>query len=209
MGDSAASGGYLVAVGADAIVAEPSTLTGSIGVFALKPDLSGLLAKLTVQREQYARGQNAGVESVMRPWTASERAAVEKQIETFYALFVDRVAEGRKLPRAEIEPLAGGRVWTGRQAFDRRLVDRLGSLEDALALARERAHLAPDEPVEVRRAGGGADLGTLVGDAVLAAAPPARLTNALLAVPEVRALALLSEMGVVLALPVEWVLPRD
>jgi protease IV len=209
MGDSAASGGYLVAVGADAIVAEPSTLTGSIGVFALKPDLSGLLAKLTVQREQYARGQNAGVESVMRPWTASERAAVEKQIETFYALFVDRVAEGRKLPRAEIEPLAGGRVWTGRQAFDRRLVDRLGSLEDALALARERAHLAPDEPVEVRRAGGGTDLGTLVGDAVVAAAPASRLADALLAVPEVRALALLSEMGVVLALPVDWVRPGN
>ncbi|HEY6002461.1 MAG TPA: signal peptide peptidase SppA, partial [Anaeromyxobacter sp.] len=154
MGDIAASGGYLVAVGAEAIVAEPSTLTGSIGVFALKPDLSGLLAKISVSREAYARGENAQLSSVAKPWSAAERKAVEKQVDVFYALFLERVAEGRKLARADVEPLAGGRVWTGKQAFDRRLVDRLGSLDDALALARARARLGGPDDVEVRRAGG-------------------------------------------------------
>lgn len=207
MGDAAASGGYLVAVAADAIVAEPSTLTGSIGVFALKPDLSGLLAKLSVPREAFARGENAQIMSLAKPWTASERSAIEKQIEAFYRLFVERVAEGRKLTRAEVEPLAGGRVWTGRQAFERRLVDRLGSLEDALALAKEHARLGPGDEVEIRRTGSDPDLETTVGGALAAAAPPDPLARFLSALPEVRALALLSELGPLLALPPEWVLP--
>jgi protease-4 len=207
MGDVAASGGYLVAAGADAIVAEPSTLTGSIGVFALKPDLSGLLAKLQVAREGHPRGENAQLASVAKAWTASERRAVERQIDVFYGLFLDRVAEGRKLPREEVEKIAGGRVWTGRQAFDRRLVDALGSLQDAVTLARERAKLASGAFVEVRRADSGeGDLGGLALDGG-AAAPPG-LLGAALALPEVRALAALGEMGAILALPVEWVLPR-
>ncbi len=210
MGVLAASGGSLVAVGADTIVAEPSTLTGSIGVFAVKPDLSGLLAKLSVSREAYARGENAGWKSILKPWSASERRVVEKQIDEFYRLFVDRVAEGRKLPREEIEGLAGGRVWTGKQAFERRLVDRLGSVHDAIALARERARLGPDDWVEVRRtAPSSGDLGDVLGEALAAAAsasqPP--LSRALAAVPEVRALAVLGELGPVLALPVDWVSP--
>ncbi len=206
MGDLAASGGYLVAVGADTILAEPSTLTGSIGVFALKPDLSGLLQKLSIARESYVRGENAQYTSLVKPWSASERRVVERQIDVFYALFVSRVAEGRKIPRAEVEPLAGGRVWTGKQAFDRRLVDRLGTLTDAIVLAAERAHLSPDDAVDIRRASDGpGDFADLVqGADAAAAAPIARVLSAL---PEVRALALLSEMGPVLALPVEWVLP--
>jgi protease-4 len=207
MGDLAASGGYLVAVGADAIVAEPSTLTGSIGVFAVKPDLSGLLAKLSLAREAYARGENAQFASIAKPWSASERQAVEKQIDVFYRLFVDRVAEGRKLARAEVEPLAGGRVWTGKQAFERRLVDRLGSLDDALALARERARLGGPDDVAVRRTGGATDFGTTLAGALAALSPPDPVARALAALPEVGALALLSEMGPVLALPPEWVLP--
>jgi protease IV len=207
MGDLAASGGYLVAVAADAIVAEPSTLTGSIGVFAVKPDLSGLLSKISVTREAYTRGENAQLESIAKPWTPAERQAVEKQIDVFYRLFVDRVAEGRKLPRAEIEPLAGGRVWTGKQAFDRRLVDRLGSLDDALALARERARLGGPDDVAVRRTGGGGDFATTLAGAVASLAPPDPVARALAALPEVGALALLAEMGPVLALPPEWVLP--
>ena len=207
MGDVAASGGYLVAVGADAVVAEPSTLTGSIGVFAAKPDLSGLLAKLSLSREAFTRGENAQVASVAKPWTASERRAVEKQIDGFYGLFLDRVAEGRKLPRSEVEALAGGRVWTGKQAFDRKLVDRLGSLEDAVALARERARLGGPDDVEVRRTGSAAGPREAVEGTLAALAPPDPLAAAVAALPEVRALALLSEMGPVLALPPEWVLP--
>ena len=97
MGDVAASGGYLVAAGADAIVAEPSTLTGSIGVFAAKPDLGGLLERLSVHREAAARGEKAAARSLLRPWTEAERAAVQRQVDAFYALFLDRVAEGREL----------------------------------------------------------------------------------------------------------------
>jgi len=208
MGDAAASGGYLVAVGADAIVAEPSTLTGSIGVFVLKPDLSGLLAKLSVAREAWARGENAQYGSFARPWSAAERRAIDRQLDAFYRLFVDRVAEGRKLPREEIASLAGGRVWTGKQAFDRKLVDRLGSLDDAIALARERARLGPGAHVEIRRTDAGpGGPGDLLQGALDAAAAEGPLERALSMLPEVRALALLAELGPVLALPVEWVVP--
>jgi protease-4 len=209
MGDLAASGGYLVAVGADAIVAEPSTLTGSIGVFALKPEVSGLLAKLSVTREAFRRGENAELTSLAKPWSASERAAVERLVDGFYGLFLDRVAEGRRLSREEVERVAGGRVWTGSQAVERRLVDRLGSLEDAVALARERARLRPRDAVEVRRAKGeGAGPLGLFDAATRAAAPEPPIAALAALVPELRALSLLSELGPVLALPVEWVAPE-
>ncbi len=208
MGDVAASGGYLAAVGADAIVAEPSTITGSIGVFALKPDLSGLLAKLSVARAASSRGENAQWRSFAKPWTASERRAIEKQVDGFYRSFVERVAEGRKLSREEAELLAGGRVWTGKQAFDRRLVDRLGSVQDAIALARERAGLGPAAWVEIRRTASAAgDLGDVLTEAAadVAAAGEPPLARALAALPELRVLALLEQLGPVVALPVEWV----
>jgi protease-4 len=206
MGDLAASGGYLAAVGADAIVAEPSTLTGSIGVFAVKPDLSGLLAKLSVEREAYARGQIAQLHSAAKPWTDAERRAVERQIDTFYRLFIERVAAGRRLSPEAVAAVAGGRVWTGRQAAERGLVDRLGSLEDALAMARERAGLGAEE-AEVRRTGRGGGPGVLAGALAQAAETP--LTRAVASIPEVRALSLLSEIGPVVALPVEWVAPAS
>jgi protease-4 len=212
MGDLAASGGYLAALGADAILAEPSTLTGSIGVFVLKPDLSRLLGKLGIGREAWARGANAQLGSPAKPWTAQERRAVERQIDAFYKLFVDRVAEGRRLPRERAEAVAGGRVWTGKQAVERGLVDALGSLEDAIALAAQGAGV-PRRDVEVRRAEGGEGSGLLAGALVRAAAPlsralePAPLERAIAAIPEVRTLEVLSAMGPILALPVEWVAP--
>jgi protease-4 len=203
MGDVAASGGYLAAAGAETIVAEPTTLTGSIGVFILKPELSGLLAKLGVKRDASGRGELSQIESFAKPWTEKERKAVEKQIEAFYGTFVDRVATGRKMPREKVEAVAGGRVWTGRQAAERGLVDRLGSLDDAIAMALARTGLSRED-VAVRRAGGGA------GDALAASAgalSTGPLERALGSIPEVRAVAALSEMGTVLALPVEWVTP--
>ena len=205
MGDLAASGGYLVAVGAERIIAQPSTLTGSIGVFVLKPELSGLLEKLSVHREVQTRGKNADIASLARPWTTEERALVEKQVDVVYANFLDRVVEGRALPRAEIEKVAGGRVWTGRQALERKLVDQLGGLGDAVAAARQRAGLGPDEVVEVRRIGGGwSDFRLSAGLKALAGEEPLlRRTGALF--PELRTAALLLELGPMLALPVEWV----
>jgi protease IV len=207
MGDAAASGGYLVAVGADAIVAEPSTLTGSIGVFALKPDLSGLLAKLSIHRESYVRGENAQLASTTKPWSDSERRAVERQVEAFYRIFVERVAAARGLPPDELERLAAGRVWTGRQAHDRRLVDRLGSVDDAIAMAMERARLRPGDHVEIRRTATGAAGLSALAHGAAAAAPAGSLARALGALPEVRAMAVLAELGPVVALPAEWVIP--
>jgi protease-4 len=206
LGDVAASGGYLVAAGADAIVAEASTVTGSIGVFALKPDLSGLLGKLAVSREAYARGQNAEVTTLARPWSEGERAAVEKQVDAVYEVFLSRVTQGRRLPREEVERLAGGRVWTGRQALERGLVDRLGSLSDAIQLARERAGLGPGALVEVTPVRGA--IWRLGDRAIEALSSPAPFARTLAAVPELRAASALSEMGTVLALPLEWVAPE-
>jgi len=208
MGDVAASAGYLVAVGAGTIVAEPSTITGSIGVFALKPDLSGLLERLSVKRESSVRGENAGFASLVKPWTPSERAAIQKAIDQYYAAFVEKVARGRGLTTAEVEAVAGGRVWSGRAARERRLVDRLGSLEASIGLAREQAGLAPDDLVTVRRAGEtGAGLAGPVR--ALARSVPAldAVERAAALFPELTALSVLSELGPVLALPERWVVP--
>ena len=204
MGDYAASGGYLAAAAAETIIAEPSTLTGSIGVFVLKPEVSGLLAKLGISRVGFARGDLSQLTSIGRKWTDKERQAVERQVEQFYGLFVARVAEGRKLPREKVDAVAGGRVWTGKQAIERGLVDRLGSLEDAIALAAKRARIDRAE-AEVRRSEpeGGA---SLISGAV-AQATRGPVERAVDAIPELRALALLSEMGPVLALPLDWVVP--
>jgi protease-4 len=207
MGDVAASGGYLAAVGAERILAEPSTLTGSIGVFVLKPELSGLLEKLSVHRDVQTRGRNADLTTLARPWRDEERALVARQVDAVYATFLDRVVEGRALPRAEVERVAGGRVWTGQQALTRRLVDQLGGLEEAVAVARSRAGLPADADVEVRRSGGDwRDLQVSLGAAVMTGGEAVlRRTAALF--PELGAAALLLELGPVLALPVEWVAP--
>jgi protease-4 len=149
MGDVAASGGYYVAVGADVIFAEPSTLTGSIGVFAGKVDASALLARFGVDTELFARGERADFFTPFRPWTPGERAVVEGVVEAFYEAFLQRVAAGRRLSRDEVHELAQGRVWTGAQARERRLVDSLGGLDAALREARKRAGLPEDAAITV------------------------------------------------------------
>jgi protease-4 len=210
-GDVAASGGYLVASAADAIVAQPSTLTGSIGVFALKPDLSGLLAKLSIGRDVSTRGENAQILSLARPWSAAERALLQTQVERLYRTFLDRVAEGRRMPVEEVEAVAAGRVWTGQQAFDRRLVDRLGTLVDAVALAREKAGLGPEDPFELLRFPAGPGRLARLAAAALAAGEAGEggesLLRAAAELPEVRTAAALAEMGPLVALPPEWLEP--
>lgn len=148
-GDVAASGGYYVAAGADAIFAEPSTITGSIGVFAGKVDLSGLYEKLGITTQTFSRGERADLLTTTRPWTDGERARIEKIVEGFYESFLQRVATGRKMSRDEVDAVAQGRVWTGAQAKERGLIDELGGLEQALADARRRAGLAADAPVRI------------------------------------------------------------
>jgi protease-4 len=206
LGDAAASGGYLVAVAAGDLVAEPSTLTGSIGVFALKPDLSGLLGKLGVNVVTLRRGAKADLASPTRAWTPEERALLERQIQAFYAGFKARVAEGRRLSPEQVEEVAQGRVWTGAQAQARGLVDELGTLADAVALASRRAGLsAVDDPDVVRFEPRRRFLENL---AQLASADEQSFVERVAtALPEVRAAAVLLEMGEQVALPVEWLGP--
>ncbi|WP_157250772.1 signal peptide peptidase SppA [Nonomuraea typhae] len=147
MGDVAASGGYFVAMGADVIVAQPGTLTGSIGVFGGKPVLAELLEKIGVTSEQIAEGANAGMFSTSRAFSPGQWDRVNAWLDRIYDDFVGKVAEGRNLTRERAHELARGRVWTGADARESGLVDELGGLEDALTLARRRAGLAADAPV--------------------------------------------------------------
>ncbi|MFI6499268.1 signal peptide peptidase SppA [Nonomuraea typhae] len=147
MGDVAASGGYFVAMGADVIVAQPGTLTGSIGVFGGKPVLAELLEKIGVTSEQVAEGTNAGMFSTSRAFSPGQWDRVNAWLDRIYDDFVGKVAEGRNLTRERAHELARGRVWTGADAREGGLVDELGGLEDALTLARKRAGLAADAPV--------------------------------------------------------------
>jgi protease-4 len=141
MGDVAASGGYYVAVGADEIWAEPSTVTGSIGVFIGKFDLHELYSGLGLNLVTEKRGKSADLFSTARPLSGDERAMLQRWVETFYWQFVDRVAQSRKLSREQVDAIARGRVWSGAQAQQRGLVDKLGGFEDAVRSAAARAHV--------------------------------------------------------------------
>jgi protease-4 len=149
MGDVAASGGYYVAVAADEIYAEPSTVTGSIGVFVGKFDLEELYRELGLKLVTNKRGKSADLFSTARALTDEERRTLQGWVEAFYGQFVDRVAEGRRLPRQRVDELGRGRVWTGQQALERGLVDKMGGLRDAIDAAKVRAGLPPDEPVSL------------------------------------------------------------
>ncbi|MBN1476057.1 signal peptide peptidase SppA [Candidatus Sumerlaeota bacterium] len=142
MGGVAASGGYYIAMGATEILAEPGTLTGSIGVLGGKFVLTGLLeGHLGITHDAISRGQNAGLFSVFTPFSDSERAAITALMEDIYDAFTAKAAESRGMTREELEAVAQGRIWTGRQAVENGLVDRLGGLDDALNRAQELAEL--------------------------------------------------------------------
>jgi protease IV len=147
MGDVAASGGYFVAMGADVIVAQPGTLTGSIGVFGGKPVVGELLGKLGVVTEAVSEGANAGMFSPVREFSDAQWARVNSWLDRIYDDFVGKVAQGRSMTRERTHELARGRVWTGADAREAGLVDELGGVEDALGLARKKAGLSKDTPV--------------------------------------------------------------
>lgn len=149
MGDVAASGGYYVAMGGGGIVAQPGTITGSIGVFAGKFSLAGLYEKIGITKEIVSRGRNAALFTEYRPWTAEERERIRAIIEAFYGEFVGKAAEGRGKSYEELDAVAQGRVWTGEDALAQGLVDRLGGLEAAVALAKEKAQIAEDQDVRL------------------------------------------------------------
>jgi len=150
MGAVAASGGYFVAMDADRIVAQPGTLTGSIGVFGGKQVLTGLLDKIGIGFGAVAEGEHALMLSPRRPFSPSERARLDDFLDRVYADFVAKVAAARAMTRDAVHEVARGRVWTGADAHERGLVDSLGGYERALEAAAELAGLPEPDPSRVR-----------------------------------------------------------
>jgi protease-4 len=149
LGDVAASGGYYVAMGADAIVAEPATITGSIGVLAGKPVVERLAARLGISRGAVASSPSALMLSPFQPFSDEEWQRLDTWLDRIYDDFVGKAAAGRGLDVERMHDLARGRVWSGADAHERGLVDELGGLAVAVTRARERAGLAPDGESDV------------------------------------------------------------
>ncbi|MCX7605137.1 MAG: signal peptide peptidase SppA [Bryobacteraceae bacterium] len=149
MSDVAASGGYYMAMTGDPIIAYPGTITGSIGVIYGKANLRGLYAKLGMNREILKRGRFADLDSTFQPLTPEGRARLRETIDFIYDGFLKRVAEGRRKKREEIEPVAQGRVWSGKRARELGLVDETGGLDEAVALLRKKAGIPEEELIRL------------------------------------------------------------
>ncbi len=149
MGDLAASGGYYIAMPGQVIVAQPATLTGSIGIFTGKFVVRGTLEKLGVSTETVQAGKNATVNSPFEPFSPEQRAKVLDYMQGFYDNFVEKAAASRRTTPERIDAVAQGRVWTGQQARQNGLVDELGGLNEAIEIAKARAKIPAEEDVEV------------------------------------------------------------
>ena len=149
MGDVAASGGYYIATAADTIVAQPATLTGSIGVYTGKVAIGGTLERLGIGTGAVVLGRNAGITSPFEPFSPDQRARLEAYVEAFYQTFIGRVADARGTTPEAIDAVAQGRIWSGAAALERGLVDRLGGLDAAVAIAKEEAGVPADADVEL------------------------------------------------------------
>ena len=149
MGDYAASGGYFVALAGDKIVAEPSTITGSIGVLGGKFVLEDLWKKLEVNWQRINFGNNAGILSVNQKFSKSEKNIFNKSLDVVYSDFTSKVIKARNISEKEMNKLARGRVWLGEQALKHNLVDALGGIELALTIAQTEAKLKPDEKIRI------------------------------------------------------------
>jgi protease IV len=149
MSDLAASGGYYISMPAQVIVAQPSTLTGSIGIFGGKIAVGDGLGKIGVTTETVQSGRNATLGSPFTPFTPEQRSKIQAFMNSFYEDFVGKAAQSRKKTPAQIHAVAQGRVWTGRQAREHGLVDELGGLDRAIAIAKSRAGIPDDEEVEL------------------------------------------------------------
>ncbi|MCB0491020.1 MAG: signal peptide peptidase SppA [Cyclobacteriaceae bacterium] len=144
MSDYAASGGYYMAMACDTIVAQPTTITGSIGVFSVLFDMSGFLEnKIGITTEEVKTGEVGGL-TITRPLTDVEKSIWQKQTDEIYEVFISKAAEGRNMSVEEIKKIASGRVWTGKQAKDNGLVDVLGTFNDAVDLAAKSAKMGDD-----------------------------------------------------------------
>ncbi len=145
MSDYAASGGYYLSMGCDTIVAQPHTITGSIGIFGMMFDLSDFLDdKLGITFDEVRTGEFGDTYTVTRPLTEVEKNFIQKSLDHHYETFTTKAAEGRGLPHADIQRVASGRVWTGAQALENKLVDVLGGFDDAVKIAAEKAGVKDD-----------------------------------------------------------------
>lgn len=148
MGDTAASGGYYISMGADKIIAEPGTITGSIGVVGGKIGLQGLFDKIGINTTVISRGKNSGVLSMSTGFSETERKSMETLLYDIYDQFTTKAATGRKMPVEQLEKLARGRVYTGNQALQIGLVDKIGTLEDAYNEIIQLAELQSESKVD-------------------------------------------------------------
>jgi protease-4 len=149
MSDLAASGGYYIAMPGHAIVAQPTTLTGSIGIYGGKIITGGVFEKLGANIEATSIGKHAEMNSPERPYNADERHELTTQLESFYTQFVAKAAEARGRTPQQIDAIAQGRVWTGRQGLEHGLVDALGGLDKAIDIAKEKAGIDAGDQVEL------------------------------------------------------------
>jgi protease-4 len=141
MGDYAASGGYYISCMADKVVAQPNTITGSIGIFGVIPNIKGLNEKLGLTYDGVKTNKMSDFISVNRAFTPEERDLMQNYVNRGYELFVKRCADGRKMTPDQIKNIAEGRVWTGEDALRIGLVDKIGGLNDAIKLAVDKAKL--------------------------------------------------------------------
>ena len=144
MADAAASGGYYIASGANAVLAEPATLTGSIGVFFLRPALAGLFRKLDIHSELLTRGRLAALGAANEPFTPEERERASSFVHSMYDDFLERVSTGRGISKQEVDRLGQGRIWLGETALAQGLVDELGGLYAAVRRAQQEAGLGAE-----------------------------------------------------------------
>ena len=149
MSDLAASGGYYIAMAGDVLVAQPGTLTGSIGIYTGKFVTGGSFDKLGANIEATSSGRHAEMDSPDRRFTEEERRKVQESMQAFYDQFVEKVAEARHTSPEKIDQIAQGRVWTGQQARQIGLVDQLGGLQTAVGIAKQRARIPAEEEVEL------------------------------------------------------------
>ncbi len=149
MGDMAASGGYYISCAANKIYAEKNTLTGSIGIFGMFPNATGLYKKLDVTTDIVKTNHFSDIGDNSRPWREDEKALFQSYIEEGYDTFISRCADGREMTKEEIDRVGQGRVWTGEQAKERGLVDEIGDLDDAISAASELAEIDDYETISV------------------------------------------------------------
>lgn len=142
MGDYAASGGYYISSNASKIYAQPTTLTGSIGIFGMFPNVAGLTNKVGLSFDNVKTNKFSDYGDITRPMSEQEKAILQQYIERGYNLFLSRCSEGRNIPRETLEKIAEGRVWTGKQALEIGLVDAIGGLDDALKEAAKLANVS-------------------------------------------------------------------